>query len=99
MKSLLTEESLALLCETLNEKCRLIAGIRFPDNDISKPCYLSMSERVISAGGEEFTCSHLYRDKILCKEAVKHQKCLYGCNQRLVDFNKGVEEELQLCTK
>ena len=94
MKELLPEESLALLCETLNEKRRLIAGVRFPESNLSAPCYLSMSERVISPDGKEFTCSHLYRDGIYCTEAVKHSKCLYGCNQRLVDFNRGIENEL-----
>ena len=94
MQKLLPEESLALLNETLNEKRRLIAGVRFPDNKLENPCYLSMSERVISPTGEEYACSHLFRDNVFHTDSRKHSKCLYGCNQRLVDFNKGIESQL-----
>ncbi len=94
LKVELNEESVALITETINEKRRLIQGIRFPQ-DISEPCYLSMSERVISADGNEYTCSHLYRDGIFKTEPTKHEKCLYGCNQRLVHFNNEVSRKLK----
>jgi len=90
----LNEESRALLNETLNEKFRLIEGVRFPNNDLSQPCYLSMSERVYSPEGEESNCSHLYRDGITGTGSAKCSKCQYGCNQRLVDFNNLVHLNL-----
>jgi MoaA/NifB/PqqE/SkfB family radical SAM enzyme len=93
LKNELDEESLALICETIDEKIRLIQGVRFPENDKGQ-CYLSMSERVISPTGEEFMCSHLYRDKIMLKLPEKHEKCLYGCNRRLVQFNQEVKGKL-----
>lgn len=89
----LSMESLALLRETSDEKRRLSQGIRFPQNT-SGPCYISMSERVIAPSGEEYTCSHLYRDKIKATSPVKNEKCLYGCNRRLVRFNEEVEARL-----
>jgi MoaA/NifB/PqqE/SkfB family radical SAM enzyme len=95
METLLGEESLALLRETLDEKRRLIAGVRFPQN-AKNPCYLSMSERVIAPDGSQQLCSHLYRDGIKQLTPEKHEKCLYGCNRRLVDFNLEVEKSLAL---
>jgi MoaA/NifB/PqqE/SkfB family radical SAM enzyme len=94
MKQLLNAESVALLNETMSEKQRLVAGVRFPENDLLEPCYLSMSERVIAPDGSEYACSHLYRDGIHCTTGAKHTKCLYGCNQRLVDFNRIVSDNL-----
>lgn len=88
-------ESLSLFRETLDNKLRLNTGIRFPENDISKPCYLSMSERVINPSGEEYLCSHLFRDGIYQTEPKKHAKCAYGCNTRLVRFNNDVEAQLR----
>jgi MoaA/NifB/PqqE/SkfB family radical SAM enzyme len=94
MKEELDEESLALLCETMSNKQRLIAGVRFPDNNLNEPCYLSMSERVIAPDGTESFCSHLYRDGIKYAKPDKCEKCQYGCNQRLVDFNNIVSGRL-----
>ena len=94
LKKELNEESVNLIRETIDEKRRLIQGVRFAQN-INNKCYLSMSERVISPSGDEYTCSHLYRDGILNKEPIKHQKCLCGCNQRLVQFNNEVEKRLE----
>jgi len=94
MKAYLDEESLALLCETIGNKQRLIAGVRFPNNNLDEPCYLSMSERVIDPSGEEYHCSHLYRDGIKTNDNAKCAKCQYGCNQRLVDFNNVVAGRL-----
>lgn len=90
----LGDESLALIKETIDEKKRLIQGVRFPENDCGT-CYLSMSERVISPSGQEFYCSHLYRDNVFQDNFNKHKKCLYGCNRRLVMFNEKVQEMLE----
>jgi len=90
----LDKESLALMRETLGEKQRLIAGVRFPENNLDEPCYISMSERVIGPDGVESFCSHLYRDGITGTGSKKCSKCAYGCNQRLVDFNNLVAGRL-----
>jgi MoaA/NifB/PqqE/SkfB family radical SAM enzyme len=87
-------ESKSLLLETIDEKRRLMQGIRFEQNVNDGVCYLSMSERVFSPNGDEYTCSHLYRDGILMKAANKHEKCRYGCNRRLVEFNIEIERQL-----
>jgi MoaA/NifB/PqqE/SkfB family radical SAM enzyme len=93
----LNEESLALLNETMDEKLRLVQGVRFPQNS-GGSCYLSLSERVISPNGKESNCSHLYRDGVFSTDTTKHEKCLYGCNRRLVMFNELVENELKSLT-
>ena len=62
---------------------------------MNSKCYLSMSERVISPSGQESFCSHLYRDGIMNTEPNKHEKCKYGCNQRLVKFNEEVAFRLR----
>ena len=90
----LNEESQHLLNETIDEKRRLIQGVRFEQKNTNGICYLSMSERVFSPNGNEYTCSHLYRDKIFMNKPIKHDKCKYGCNQRLVCFNNEVERIL-----
>jgi len=92
--SVLNDESAALLMETLDEKRRLLQGVRFEQNTNGGVCYLSMSERVFSPSGEEYTCSHLYRDGIFMKEPIKHVKCNYGCNRRLVEFNTETKARL-----
>ena len=84
-------ESLALFNETIDEKFRIIQGIRFPENSIDKPCYISLSERVIDWNGNEGFCSHLFRDKIQMTCGKKYEQCKYGCNRRLVKFNEEVE--------
>jgi len=94
LKQELPKESLSLVNETIDEKVRLIQGVRFPQNACNI-CYLSMSERVISPSGEEFTCSHLYRDGIFKTEPTMHEKCKYGCNRRLVMFNEQVKTMLK----
>ena len=95
IRSVLPKESLSLLNETLDEKIRLIKGVRFPGNLDNPLCYLSLSERVIDPHGYEYTCSHLYRDGIYTSLPVKFDKCLYGCNRRLVKFNEEVEKKLK----
>ena len=94
LEAVLDKESLALMRETLGEKQRLIAGVRFPENNLDEPCYISMSERVIGPDGVESFCSHLYRDGIVGTGSKKCSKCQYGCNQRLVDFNNLVAGRL-----
>ena len=89
----LNKESRALLCETIDEKRRLLEGVRFLQ-PLNLPCFLSMSERVFSPMGDEYTCSHLYRDNIFMTDTQKVNRCQYGCNQRLVQFNKEVETML-----
>jgi len=94
LRKVLPAESLALINETIDEKLRLIQGVRFPSNTMDDPCYISMSERVITPMGVESNCSHLYRDGII-GHVGKHEKCLYGCNQRLVMFNDEVARKLK----
>jgi hypothetical protein len=90
----LPEESLNLIKETIDEKRRLIQGVRFEQN-LNKPYYLSMSERVFDPIGNESFCSHLYRDGIVLDLPLKCDKCRYGCNQRLVQFNNEVERRIK----
>lgn len=95
LKDELNPESVALISETIDEKRRLIQGVRFPENANNK-CYISMSERVFSPDGKEYTCSHLYRDRVATENFTKHTKCLYGCNRRLVAFNQEVERQCKV---
>lgn len=94
MDELLDEESRALLNETITEKFRIIQGERFPENK-GNCCYLSLSERVFLPDGTMSGCSHLIRDGVKISPGSKHEKCLYGCNSRLVMFNNKVEELLK----
>lgn len=96
MLKILPEESKALLKETQDEKFRLIQGTRFPENSMSKPCYISMSERIYNPDGQVFRCSHLYRDGVRQVGFSKHPNCEYGCNRRLVAFNEEVEKQLNV---
>ena len=89
-------ESFELLQETIDEKKRIMQAVRFPENSASKPCYISMSERVIDCNGDVWNCSHLFRDCIKQADNSKHKKCLYGCNRRLVAFNEEVEKQIIL---
>lgn len=89
----LDAESKELLLETIDEKKRLMQGTRF--ESCPGPCFLSLSERVFSPDGSMSSCSHLYRDGIMSDPGQKHEKCLYGCNQRLATFNRQVALLLQ----
>lgn len=89
------KESRNLFMETVDEKKRLVQGVRFSENETSTLCYISLSERVVDWSGEEYGCSHLYRDKVLIKPGKKHNKCRYGCNRRLVMFNEEVERQIK----
>jgi MoaA/NifB/PqqE/SkfB family radical SAM enzyme len=90
----LDDESRALFLETMDEKRRLMQGIRFEGNIKQNDCYLAMSERVVGPDGNVSNCSHLYRDGIRNLSHIKHEKCQYGCNRRLVKFNQEVESKL-----
>jgi len=90
----ITEESAHLLRETIDEKRRIMQGIRFEQNCTNGICYLSLSEKVIDPDGNEYTCSHLYRDGVYMETPKKHLKCRYGCNRKLVAFNQEVEKEI-----
>lgn len=90
----LQPESKALLEETIDEKRRLMEGIRFEQNSVQGICHISMSERVIAPNGMMSTCSHLYRDGIMLDSPIKHEKCRYGCNRRLVAFNEEVMKRI-----
>ena len=87
-------ESLALFKETYDQKLRMFGNQRFPENKNSL-CYLSMSERVIDYNGEVYRCSHLFRDGIKRNTSEKHEKCISGCNRRLIKFNEDVENKLK----
>ena len=92
LESILPQESLALLQETIDDKVRVMQGVRFPNN--TGRCYVSLSERVYDWEKEGY-CSHLYRDGVYnCPSMYTHAKCLYGCNQKLVAFNNEVAKLL-----
>lgn len=95
MKKLLNQESLWLLNETLDDKIRVIQGIRFPENRKQNKCYLCLSEKVVDWTGNEFRCSHLYRDGIFSNDSLKTNECLYGCNRKLIKFNEEVEQRIK----
>jgi MoaA/NifB/PqqE/SkfB family radical SAM enzyme len=90
----LNTESFELLRETLDRKSRIEQGMRFPENDLSQPCYISITERIVAPTGDMYLCSHLYRDNILETKPRKHPRCSYGCNTRLVKFNNDVHKGL-----
>jgi len=94
MITLLDPESRALFEETITEKMRVIQGIRFPENDVTTPCYISLSERVCTPEGNMSGCSHLIRDGVKNNPGTKFPQCSYGCNRRLVAFNEEVEKRL-----
>jgi len=87
------KESLELFRETFDQKRRIFGKERFPENK-NKLCYLSMSERVVNYNGEISRCSHLFRDGIMMTDNEKHEKCISGCNRRLVKFNEDIERKL-----
>jgi len=89
------EETLWLFQNTMDNKIRLLEGIRFPENNLETPCYLSLTERVIDYQGNEYSCSHLFRDKVFRNNSEKHEKCRYGCNRKLIKFNEEVEKLLK----
>jgi sulfatase maturation enzyme AslB (radical SAM superfamily) len=98
VKKRLSQESLWLLNETIDEKRRILQGTRFPENNISQRCFLSLSERVFDCQGREYRCSHLFRDRVLSNDSLKTEECKYGCNRKLVRFNQEVEELLKEAT-
>jgi MoaA/NifB/PqqE/SkfB family radical SAM enzyme len=93
MEKTLDFESKILLQETIDEKRRIVGKIRFPENNIKDPCWLSLSERVFAPDGTPYGCSHLYRDGVKAISGQKHEKCGYGCNRKLVKFNQEIDHE------
>jgi len=89
------KESLGLFKETLDEKFRIFGKNRFPENINNKTCYLSLSERVFDYNGNEYTCSHLFRDGVFNNDSKICNTCRNGCNRRLVKFNEEVEKRLE----
>ena len=95
IKEKLVGESLNLFNETIPEKIRIREDNRFPENGCGI-CYLSLSERTYNPAGMVYGCSHLYRDHIYINPGEKdYNACRYGCNLRLVTFNKEVNELLK----
>lgn len=102
------QESLWLFENSYNQDT-LRSDIRFPEN-LSTSCYLSKSELVVNENGDTWRCSHLFRDKVDNSglnikdyslnyihnniEIEQNEKCLYGCNLKLINFNKQVEDIL-----
>jgi molybdenum cofactor biosynthesis enzyme MoaA len=71
-----------------------VHGNYFPEN-LTIPCYLSMSERLIDEFGREFYCSHLYRDHVEQPgNPGCDPHCVTGCNARFRKFNALVHEKL-----
>src|SRR3989304_3046087 len=69
-------------------------GNNFPHN-IEIPCYLSMTERLYDEWGDEYYCSHLFRDKVAPPgNPGKDSHCVTGCNYRFVKYNKEIHEYL-----
>jgi MoaA/NifB/PqqE/SkfB family radical SAM enzyme len=97
LEKYMDSESLGLLQETIDEKTRVMQNVRFPENLKNEPCYISMSEKVFDCNGGEWHCSHLFRDGIMQAKNEKHKKCLYGCNRKLVEFNKEVSNIVNEC--
>lgn len=89
LESAMDKESLWLFKNTIDEKRRILQGIRFPENK-EGICYLSMSEKVYDYNKKESNCSHLYRDGICRNTFEKVDKCQYGCNRKLVMFNQAI---------
>ena len=88
------KESLELFRETATEKFRVFGKERFPENTTGALCYLSMSERVYNHRGEQFRCSHLFRDQVFNCDSQIQLACRSGCNRRLVQFNEEVARRL-----
>jgi len=71
-----------------------ISGNYFPEN-LNIPCYLSMTERLIDEKGDEYYCSHLFRDKVLPPGFPgKDSHCVTGCNAKFRSYNKIIHELL-----
>lgn len=69
-------------------------GNYFPNNLIV-PCYLSLTERLYDEKGDEYFCSHLYRDHVKAPgNPGKDPHCVTGCNARFYKYNKEIHETL-----
>lgn len=70
-------------------------GNNFPEN-LQIPCYLSMTERLYDENGQQFYCSHLFRDMVTAPGNPGHDPhCVTGCNARFRNYNLKVHEALQ----
>lgn len=69
-------------------------GDYYPEN-ISIPCYLSLTERLYDEYGREFYCSHLYRDGVEPPgNPSQDYHCIIGCNKRFRDTNHYIHTKL-----
>jgi len=85
------EISKAIFLETHSVK-----GNYYPEN-IKIPCYLSMTERLYEENGDEYYCSHLYRDHVIPPgNPGKDNHCVTGCNARFNKYNQVVHRQLEL---
>lgn len=91
----MNKESYELLNETIEEKFRIFGNKRFPENKLGNKCYISLSELVFDPKGNEYKCSHLFRDKVMNNNSEICTSCVSGCNRRLVMFNQEVEKKLK----
>lgn len=70
-------------------------GNYFPEN-LTRPCYLSMTELLIDEHGREFWCSHLYRDKVTPPgKPGDDPNCVTGCNARFAEFNRYIHNAIE----
>ena len=70
-------------------------GNVFPQN-LHIPCYLSLTERLIDSKGDEYYCSHLYRDHVRPPgRPGLDEHCVTGCNAKFSTYNRRIYEALQ----
>lgn len=70
-------------------------GNFFPEN-LRIPCYLSMTERLYDENGDEYYCSHLFRDKVSAPgHPGKDGHCVTGCNKRFAEYNKEIHGRIK----
>jgi MoaA/NifB/PqqE/SkfB family radical SAM enzyme len=69
-------------------------GNYFPQN-IGIPCYLSMTERLYDEYGQEFYCSHLFRDHVRPPgKPGEDPHCVTGCNDKFHKFNQMIHRKI-----
>lgn len=94
-------EVISRACEQLDANSRRVffethklTGNYFPDN-LTRPCYLSLTERLYDCYGTEYYCSHMFRDKVKAPgKPGEEQCCVTGCNARFNAFNKKIQDAL-----
>lgn len=96
-KLFITSEKLDPISKQIFLQTHRPTGNFFPDN-IKIPCYLSLTERLYDEKGQEYFCSHLYRDHVIPPgNPGKDPHCITGCNARFYQYNKEINEELAKC--